>query len=262
MDLRLAERSFIVTGGSRGIGRQIVLTLLAEGARVAAFARGTGDLDGLSSCLRADSERRLLCTAVDVRDAVAMRHAVNDVTAALGGLDGLVVNAGAGAVGAVVNTADATWQDQFEIKINGALHAIRPAIPALTRSDAGRILIINGVTAHAPEPDMAAVSAARAALASLARSLAVELGPAGVCVNAISLGAIITDRQLARHAATGTSRSFEDWCDDEALRRGVLLGRLGRPEEVAPIAALLVSPLSSYITGTSIDVSGGSGGRT
>jgi NAD(P)-dependent dehydrogenase (short-subunit alcohol dehydrogenase family) len=174
----------------------------------------------------------------------------------------VVASAGAGATGGVLNTPYAVWQEQFEIKIGGTLHAVLPAVPALTRSGAGSFLLINGVTAHAPEPGMAAVSSLRAALANLIRTLATELGPAGVRVNAINLGMIMTERQFARYAASGTGNTLAQWCAEEVDRRGVLLGRPGRPEEVAPVAALLLSPLCSYVTGTSIDVSGGSGGRT
>ena len=262
MDLGLAGLSYLVTGGSQGVGREIVRLLLAEGARVAALARDKERLEELRRSLPVGQEQRFAAWSADVRDAQAMSEAVGGVTAAFGGLDGVVASAGAGATGGVLNTPYAVWQEQFEIKIGGTLHAVLPAIPALTRSGAGSILLINGVTAHVPEPGMAAVSSLRAALANLIRTLATELGPAGVRVNAINLGMIMTERQSARYAASGTSNTLAQWCAEEVNRRGVLLGRPGRPEEVAPVAALLLSPLCSYVTGTSIDVSGGSGGRT
>lgn len=262
MDLGLAGRAFLVTGGSGGIGREIVTLLLAEGARVAAVARDKTRLDALRAGLPAGHEQRFTGQAADVRDALAMGGTVREVTAALGGLDGVVACAGAGIAGGVVNTPYASWQEQFEIKVGGTLHTVLPAVPALTQSSAGSVLIMNGVTAHTPDPTMAAVSSLRAAVANLTRSLAVELGQAGVRVNAINLGMITTERQLARYAASAISKTFDEWCAQEVARRDVLLGRPGQPREVAPVAAFLLSPLSSYITGTAIDVSGGSGART
>ncbi|WP_328396354.1 SDR family oxidoreductase [Nocardia sp. NBC_00416] len=262
MDLRLAGRAYFVTGGSRGIGRAIVQLLLGEGARVATCARDAAGLREMSAALPPEHRSRLQTQTVDVLDTAALGRAVDLTAEGFGRLDGVVANAGAGSSGGVLTTPDPEWQNQFRVKVNSVLNLVTPAVPALRRSDAGRVVVVNGVTAHAPEADMAAVSAARAAVANLTRSLAVELAPSGVLVNAISLGAIVTDRQYARYEAAGATEPFADWCASEANRRGVLLGRLGAPHEVAPVAALLLSPLCSYVTGSSIDVSGGAGGRT
>ncbi|GGK90078.1 SDR family oxidoreductase [Nocardia jinanensis] len=262
MDLRLAGRAYYVTGGSRGIGRAIAELLLAEGASVATCARGAAGLGELRAALSSEHRDRLLTQTVDVADAAALGRAVGTAADRFGRLDGVVANAGAGVSGGVLTTPDTEWQDQFRVKVMSVLNLVTPAVLALQRSDAGRVVVVNGVTAHAPEASMAAVSAARAAVANLTRSLAVELAPSGVLVNAISLGAIVTDRQRARYDASGAAEPFADWCVSEATRRGVLIGRLGTPREVAPVAALLLSPLCSYVTGSSVDVSGGSGGRT
>ncbi|WP_037574560.1 SDR family oxidoreductase [Phaeacidiphilus oryzae] len=262
MDLQLAGRAFFVTGGSRGIGRGIVELLLTEGALVATCARDAARLERVRSSLPRDQRGRLLVQSADVRDAVAVSHAVDLAEQRFGRLDGVVANAGAGAFGSALDTPESTWNDQFEVKVGSVLNLVRPALKFLTQSDAARILVINGITAHAPEADMAAVSATRAAVASLTRSLALELAPSGVLVNAISLGAIVTDRQRDRYSAAETSQTYAEWCDAEALRRGVPLGRLGDAHEVAPAAALLLSPLASYVTGSSLDISGGAGGRT
>ena len=262
MDLGLAGHAYYVTGGSRGIGRALAELLLAEGASVATCARDATALRAMSAALPAEHSGRLLTHVLDVRDAAALDRAVDQAVDRFGRLDGVVANAGAGVSGGVLTTPDTQWYNQFQVKVGSVLNLVTPALPALRRSDAGRVVVVNGVTAHAPEPGMAAVSAARAAVANLTRSLAVELAESGVLVNAISLGAIATDRQRARYETSGTSETFEAWSVAEADRRGVLLRRFGASHEVAPIAALLLSPLCSYVTGSSIDVSGGSGGRT
>ncbi|HEX5595383.1 MAG TPA: SDR family oxidoreductase [Micromonosporaceae bacterium] len=260
MDLELAGRAYYVTGGSRGVGRAVVRRLLAEGARVATCARNEAGLAELTRATSPAHRDQLVTQRVDVRDAPALRAAVAEAVARLGRLDGVVVNAGAGSPGRALATPPEVFAEQFDIKIRSALATVHAALDSLRRSDSGRVVVINGVTARAPEPEMAAVSASRAALLNLARSLAVELAPDRILVNAVNLGVILTGRQRARYAAAASTVPFEQWCGEEAARRGALLGRMGTPEEVAPIVALLLSPLSSYVTGAFIDVAGGGGG--
>lgn len=259
MDLQLAGRAYFVSGGSRGIGRAVVEALLEEGARVGTCARSRPGLEGLRADLPPARRDRLALWTCDVRDGQAVRAAVEGTAARFGRLDGVVASAGAGSSGGVLDTSDADWSAQFEGKRLGLLNVVRPALPALRRSDAGRVVAINGVTAARPDPDMAAVSAARAALRQVALLLARELAPDGICVNTVDLGAIETQRQHSRYARSGSALPYGAWAAAEAERRGIPFGRFGRPGEVAPAVLLLLSPLSSYITGATLDVAGGLG---
>lgn len=256
MDLGVSDRVYFVTGGSRGIGRATVELLLTEGAMVSTCARGSLALRELATAW-ADEAERLLVTAADVRDEFAVARSVAATVERFGRLDGLILNAGSGIVGRPLDTPYPLWADQFEIKIAGALHVVAAAAPHLRHSDAARVVIINATTGRVPDPDMAAVSASRAALDSFMRTMGMDLVNEGILVNAVNVGVIATDRQRDRYSTSGTHDSFETWSDQEAHKRRVPLGRMGRPEEVAPAVAFLVSPLASYISGSCLDVAGG-----
>jgi len=259
MDLQLAGRVFFVTGGSRGIGKAIIELLLAEGACVATCSRDTTSFRHIWGDLENEARARLWFEPSDVLDATRMAECVRQAAEHFQRLDGVVANAGAGIPGGVLETPVSSWTDQFQVKVHSVLNLVKPAVDMLSNSNAGRVVIINGVTARVPDPTMAAVSAARAAVLNLSRSLAVVLARNSICVNVVNLGAIVTDRQWERYVNSGQKVSFDEWCRDEVQRRGILLGRLGRAEEVAPVVAFLLSPLSSYLTGGAIEVSGGSG---
>ena len=157
----------------------------------------------------------------------------------------------------MLDTPPAAWVSQYEMKILSVINTVQAAVPYLRQSDAGRVVIMNGVTANVPDPEMAAVSASRAAVKQVAGMLAEDLAADGICVNTVNIGAIETNRQIDRYKGSGSSLTYSAWSQKEAERRGILLGRFGRTEEVSPIVMLLLSPLSSYITGSSIDVAGG-----
>lgn len=261
MDLLLRDRVVVVTGGSRGIGRALVQALLSEGALVATCARGRDGLEALASEIGSDARDRLLTMVADVLDADDMVAFARQVAARFKGMDALIVNAGAGTVGSAMETPWQDFADQFAIKVGAVLGIVRPAVPLLRKSASPRVVIVNGVSAHAPEQGLAAVGAARAALANVTVLLARELAVDGICVNRLNLGPIVTDRQRQRYEESGTALDFADWVEQEGVRRGIPLGRLGSVDEVVPWALMLASPLASYVTGAQIDVSGGSGAR-
>jgi NAD(P)-dependent dehydrogenase (short-subunit alcohol dehydrogenase family) len=254
MDLGLADRTYVVTGGSSGVGLATVRALLDEGANVVTCGRDAGRLE------RIGAHERLFTAVCDVRDADAVRDFVRAGAAAFGGrVDGLVNNAGQSRMKRLDETTMDDWRDELDLKFAGVLNPLQAARHLLKASDAASVVNVNAVLAKQPEPRLITTSAARAGILNLSKSLATELAADGIRVNSVCLGLIDTGQWTRRHAAAGSGLSYEDWQAELAADRGIALGRLGRAGEVAYAVLALLAPRASYITGTSIDVCGGVG---
>lgn len=257
MDLGLSGRTIVVTGASSGVGLAIATALLAEGAQVAACARDHARLEAhLATAPRAE-KARVFTARCDVLDAEAVTRFVDDAAAELGGIDGVVNNAGRSLLARLAETSDEQWRAEFELKIFSVLHVVRAAVPHLRRATAPAVVNVNAILARQPEPALAATSAARAALLNLSTTLATELAADGVRVNSVCLGLIDTGQWRRRHQASGSPLGWPEWSAELARDRGISLGRLGTADEVAFPILTLLSPRASYITGASVDVGGG-----
>lgn len=258
----LSGQVAVVTGGSSGIGLACAELFLQAGASVAICGRGTERLAQAEAALNARFPgARLLAHRCDVLDADDVSAFAQAVQARFGRTDMLINNAGQGRVSTFSNTSDEAWREELDLKYFSVIRPTRAFLPMLSdAAGAGNaaIVCVNSLLALQPEAHMVATSSARAGVQNLIKSLAVELAPQRIRVNSILIGIVESGQWRRRYAKEAQpDQSWEDWTAELARKKNIPLGRFGKPEEAAQALFYLATTLSSYTTGSHIDVSGG-----
>lgn len=253
VDLGLAGRSFVVTGGSSGIGLATARVLLDEGAAATICGR---DLDRLRAAATELASPQLHVVQADVTDADDAARVVAEALERNCQLDGVAALAGQGRHGSLLELDLADINTEVTDKLAAFMNVVRPAVEPL-RESRGAIVGLTAPTGFEPAPPMGAIGVGRAALTNAIRALAAELAPSSVRVNGVGVGVIDTPRQRGRHASEATHVSYSEWLAAEADRRNTPLRRAGTADEVANAIVYLLSSRSSYTTGAILDVTGG-----
>ncbi|MDQ2904986.1 MAG: SDR family oxidoreductase [Chloroflexota bacterium] len=254
--LTLSGRRAVVTGAGRGIGRSIALALAQAGADVAVTARTGAELEQLVGEIQALG-RRALATPCDVTSAEQVEAMVRTLLAGLGGLDILVNNAGNAGSHKFVNHPDELWQRMLAVNLTSVYMVSKAFVPTLIDQRWGRIINVASIASRVGGRYIAAYTAAKHGVLGLTRSLAVEMLPYNITVNAICPGYVntpMTDASVSNIAArTGMAQEQAR----ATLEKSSPQQRLMEPEEVAAIAVFLAQESSRGITGQAINIDGG-----
>ena len=248
MDLGLTDRVYVITGGSRGLGFATAQALVADGARVVIAAR---DADQVAAAVKdLGGPARAVGVAADNRNPDAPRRLVTAAQGSYGRLDGALISVGGPPGGSVAQMTDEAWREAFESVFLGAVR-VAVAVGA-ELGEGGSLAFVLSTSVRSPIADLAISNGLRPGLAGVAKSLADELGPRGIRVNGLLPGRIATGRVRELDSRAG---------DPDAVRaelsQRIPLRRYGAPDEFGRVAAFVLSPAASYVSGTMIAVDGG-----
>lgn len=257
MDLGLKNKSVLVTGASRGLGFAAARLLSAEGAIVTINSRNEDKLAASAKAIESKTGNKVNYVAGDITRPEFPLELIKKTVKAQGGLDIVIANAGGPPPGRFDSISDETWQSAVELSFLSQVRLIRAALPELSKSKFASVLTVTSYAVKQPIMNLVLSNSIRLAVIGLTKSLAIELGPAGIRFNSILPGWTDTERvqQLMADRASVKKTSVEEETRLQASESP--MGRMGKPEEFANAAVFLVSPAASYINGVMLTVDGG-----
>src|ERR1700677_2560669 len=255
MDLHLNGKVVLITGGTDGLGAALADRLVEEGARVAVCGRDSGRLAATEQRLR-DAGGDALAVQADVTRPADLERFANAAASGWGRLDGLVNNAGQSAAGRIDQVSDEVWIADLNLKVLAAVRCTRLTVPHLIAAGGGAIVNVLNVGAKAARAASLPTSASRAAGLAITKAASKDLGGHGIRVNAVLIGLVASGQSRRRADAAGQAE--EELYRQIVKNSDIPLARVGRPEEFADLEAYLLSDRSFYVTGSAINLDGGS----
>lgn len=252
----LSGKSALITGGSRGIGKGIALSLAQEGVRVGICARSRQALEETVREIAAVAEPEITISVADCTDPKQITRMVDEITGKLGPIDILVSAVGQARAGSFLDLSDQDWLQTINLKLMAAIRVTKHVLPKMIEAKWGRIIMVGGVLGAQPTSLSMPMGVVNASLSNFAKALAKDVARYNVLVNVIAPGRVET--ALFQQLVTRHSERFKISRTDSInkLLEEVPIGRTGTVREIANVATFLASDLSSYLTGQTITVDG------
>lgn len=255
MDLGLKGKVAVITGGSDGIGRATAMVLAREGAKVVICARGQEKLDQTAAAIRKEGGE-VMAVKADVTSDADVNRLFDETVKKYGGVDLLLNNAGLSQRGKFLEIDDKMWQVDIDIKVYGAIRCLRRAIPEMRKRGGGRIVNITISSAKQPGAGSMPTSLSRAAGLVITKALSKEYAPENILVNTVCIGKIKSGQHDRR--MVNNNISPEKYYNDNS--KDIPMARFGEAEEAANAIVFFMSSMGSYVTGSSLNLDGGTSG--
>ena len=261
MNFGLEGKVAIITGGSEGIGKASAISMAQEGAHVVICSRNPETLNSAAEEIRIHSLGKVLAVSADVTDPVQIENVVAQTITEFGRLDIVVNNAGTSAGSNFEIVDDEAWQRDMDLKLFAAIRFSRLSIPHMKESGGGRIINVTNLGGKQPGANSVPTSVTRAAGIALTKALSKDLAKHNILVNTVCIGLIKAgqhERRVLQLQNENPSLTLESFYTERG--EGIPLGRVGEASEAGDVICFLASERASYLTGTSINIDGGTSG--
>lgn len=257
MDLGLKDKVAVITGASKGIGLYTALQLVKEGAKVVIAARTETTLSEAKSFIQQQTGQDVLTVSCDVSKEEDCKRLIEETVQHYGKLNILINNAGTSSANSFEDVDTDLWHTDLNLKLFGAIHCSKYALPYLKEQKGGAILNLTAVLAKTPPASSLPTTVSRSAGLALTKAMSKDLGKYNIRVNSVCIG-LIRSRQIEeKWQKEMPSHTWEEYSKE--VGKSIPLGRIGDTEEAANVITFLVSDAASYVTGTAVNIDGGSG---
>lgn len=256
MELGLKGKVAVITGASKGIGLATAKKLVLEGARVVICARTATNLEIAAKTILEQTGKEILTVVADVTKEADCQRVIQKTVEKYGAIDILVNNAGTSAAHSFLNVDTNFWKSDLDLKLFGAIYASKAAIPYMKKSGGGAIVNVTAVLGKTPPASSLPTTVSRAAGMALTNAMSKDLGSMNIRVNTVCIGLIRSAQIERKWQEEAPNLTWEEY--SRKVGQSIPLGRIGDTEEAANVIAFLVSDAASYVSGTAVNIDGGS----
>ncbi|WP_018394430.1 SDR family oxidoreductase [Bacillus sp. 37MA] len=258
MELGLKGKVALITGASKGIGLETALQLVKEGAKVTICARNSENLKTAANRIVEETGVQVFYIEADVTNEEDCKRMITSTVEKYGRLDIVVNNAGTSSANPFEQVETELWQQDLDLKLFGAIHCSRYAIPYMRQVGGGAIVNVTAAVAKTPPASSLPTTVSRAAGMALTKAMSKDLGPDNIRVNTVCIGLIRSDQIEKKWKQQAPESTWEQYATSKDHQ--IPLGRIGNTDEAAKVITFLVSDAASYVTGTAVNIDGGLAG--